>query len=52
WSEGTAGAAGLPPGISFTEVTVAGAGLEWSAEDVREAVGVFVGLLEQGRQEL
>ncbi|MFE7457249.1 threonine aldolase family protein [Streptomyces sp. NPDC057554] len=51
WSEGTAGAAGLPPGISFTEVTVAGAGLEWSAEDVREAVGVFVGLLERVPQE-
>ncbi|MGA6174556.1 threonine aldolase family protein [Streptomyces sp. NPDC012600] len=51
WSEGTAGAAGLPPGISFTEVTVAGAGLEWSAEDVREAVGVFVGLLERVSQE-
>ncbi|MXG30107.1 threonine aldolase family protein [Streptomyces sp. YIM 132580] len=41
-----AGAAGLPPGVSVTEVTVSGAGLEWSAEDVREAVGVFVGLLE------
>ncbi|WP_411083930.1 threonine aldolase family protein [Streptomyces sp. cmx-18-6] len=46
WSAGAAGAAGLPPGVSVTEVTVAGAGLEWSAEDVREAVGVFVGLLE------
>ncbi|NEE52591.1 threonine aldolase, partial [Streptomyces sp. SID8455] len=40
-----AGAAGLPPGVSVTEVTVSGAGLEWSAQDVREAVGVFVGLL-------
>ncbi|MYW32888.1 beta-eliminating lyase-related protein [Streptomyces sp. SID2119] len=46
WGAGAAGAAGLPPGVSVTEVTVAGAGLEWSAEDVREAVGVFVGLLE------
>lgn len=40
-----AGAAGLPPGVSVTEVTVSGSGLEWSAQDVREAVGVFVGLL-------
>ncbi|MFE2292081.1 threonine aldolase family protein [Streptomyces sp. NPDC059452] len=46
WFEGTAGAAGLPPGVSVTEVTVAGAGLEWSAEDVREAVVGFVGFLE------
>ncbi|MFE3722033.1 threonine aldolase family protein [Streptomyces cyaneofuscatus] len=46
WGAGAAGAAGLPPGVSVTEVTVSGAGLEWSAEDVREAVGVFVGLLE------
>ncbi|PWS41966.1 threonine aldolase, partial [Streptomyces sp. ZEA17I] len=45
WSEGAPGAAGLPPGVSVTEVTVAGAGLEWSAEDVREAVAGFVELL-------
>ncbi|MFJ9040877.1 threonine aldolase family protein [Streptomyces sp. NPDC102406] len=30
------------PGLSFTEVTVAGPGLEWSAEDVRAAVADFV----------
>ncbi len=45
WSEGAPGAAGLPPGVSVTEVTVAGAGLEWSAEDVRSAVAGFVELL-------
>ncbi|MFB8123658.1 threonine aldolase family protein [Streptomyces bacillaris] len=45
WSEGAPGAAGLPPGVSVTEVTVAGAGLEWSAEDVRGAVAGFVELL-------
>ncbi|MEW2066419.1 beta-eliminating lyase-related protein [Streptomyces sp. NPDC007346] len=42
WTEGTTG---LPPGVSVTEVTVAEAGLEWSAEDVREAVAGFVGYL-------
>ncbi|MBC9717939.1 threonine aldolase [Streptomyces sp. TRM66268-LWL] len=31
-----------PPGLSVTEVTVAGPGLEWSAEDVRGAVEEFV----------
>ncbi|MFJ9572314.1 threonine aldolase family protein [Streptomyces bacillaris] len=46
WSEGAPGATGLPPGVSVTEVTVAGAGLEWSAEDVRGAVAGFVGLLK------
>ncbi|GAA2963323.1 MULTISPECIES: threonine aldolase family protein [Streptomyces] len=35
-------AAGGPPGVSFTEVTVAAPGLEWTAEDVREAVAGFV----------
>ncbi len=45
WSEGAPGATGLPPGVSVTEVTVAGAGLEWSAEDVRGAVAGFVELL-------
>lgn len=44
WFAGAAGT-GLPPGVSFTEVTVAGAGLEWSAEDVRDAVAGFVGYL-------
>ncbi|WP_199553217.1 low specificity L-threonine aldolase [Streptomyces sp. N35] len=32
-----------PPGLSVTEVTVAGPGLEWGAEDVRLAVREFVG---------
>ncbi|NEC00055.1 threonine aldolase family protein, partial [Streptomyces anulatus] len=44
WFAGAAGT-GLPPGVAFTEVTVAGAGLEWSAEDVRDAVAGFVGYL-------
>ncbi|WEH34140.1 beta-eliminating lyase-related protein [Streptomyces sp. AM 4-1-1] len=30
-----------PPGVSFTEVTVAEAGLEWTARDVRAAVSEF-----------
>lgn len=31
-----------PPGVSFTEVTVAAAGLEWTADDVRGAVREFM----------
>ncbi|MGW1349712.1 threonine aldolase family protein [Streptomyces sp. NPDC002409] len=31
-----------PPGLSFTEVTVGRAGLEWTARDVRDAVGEFM----------
>ena len=31
-----------PPGVAFTEVTVAEAGLEWTADDVRGAVEGFV----------
>ncbi|MFD8825731.1 threonine aldolase family protein [Streptomyces sp. NPDC059605] len=31
-----------PPGLSFTEVTVGQAGLEWTARDVRDAVGEFM----------
>ncbi|NEB74955.1 threonine aldolase, partial [Streptomyces sp. SID14478] len=34
--------AGGPPGLSVTEVTVAGPGLSWSADDVRAAVADFV----------
>ncbi|MYS36529.1 L-threonine aldolase [Streptomyces sp. KhCrAH-43] len=30
------------PGVSFTEVTVTEAGLEWTAQDVRDAVAAFV----------
>ncbi|MEV5680035.1 MULTISPECIES: threonine aldolase family protein [unclassified Streptomyces] len=44
WFEGAAGA-GLPPGVSFTEVTVGAEGLEWTAGEVREAVGEFVARL-------
>ncbi|PCG82542.1 threonine aldolase [Streptomyces sp. WZ.A104] len=44
WFPGAAGG-GLPPGVSFTEVTVAADGLEWTADDVRKAVGAFVGYL-------
>ncbi|MFJ5892345.1 threonine aldolase family protein [Streptomyces californicus] len=46
WYPGAAGT-GLPPGISFTEVTVAADGLEWTARDVREAVAGFVRCLGQ-----
>ncbi|MET8328399.1 beta-eliminating lyase-related protein [Streptomyces sp. NPDC005181] len=35
-------AAAGPPGVSYTEVTVSEAGLEWTARDVRVAVGEFV----------
>ncbi|MFC5173439.1 threonine aldolase family protein [Streptomyces mutomycini] len=38
WSAAPAG----PPGLSFTEVTVAAPGLEWTAGDVRDAVSDFV----------
>ncbi|GGK03703.1 threonine aldolase [Streptomyces camponoticapitis] len=31
-----------PPGVSVTEVTVAQAGLEWTADDVRQAVREFM----------
>ncbi|MEJ8636503.1 MULTISPECIES: threonine aldolase family protein [Streptomyces] len=34
---------GSPPGLSVTEVTVASQGLEWSAQDVREALKGFLG---------
>jgi threonine aldolase len=36
------------PGVSCTEVTVGAAGLEWSAEDVREAVTDFAERLSRG----
>ncbi len=35
-------AAAGPPGVSFTEVTVAAPGLEWTAQDVRDAVAGFL----------
>ncbi|MFE5077920.1 threonine aldolase family protein [Streptomyces halstedii] len=35
-------AAAGPPGFSYTEVTVAAPGLEWTAGDVRDAVAGFV----------
>jgi threonine aldolase len=35
------------PGLSFTEVTVSDAGLEWSADDVREAVAGFAARLAE-----
>ncbi|MFJ8661018.1 threonine aldolase family protein [Streptomyces sp. NPDC093795] len=37
--------AGGPPGVSVTELTVGGAGLEWTAEDVRTAVRDFLSRL-------
>ncbi|RAJ55468.1 L-threonine aldolase [Streptomyces sp. Amel2xB2] len=41
WSE----PAGAPPGLAMHEVTVAAAGLTWSAGDVRDAVADFLGFL-------
>ncbi|MGW0938049.1 threonine aldolase family protein [Streptomyces sp. NPDC002666] len=35
-------AAAGPPGVSFTEVTVSEAGLEWTADDVRAAAAEFL----------
>ncbi|OAR26564.1 threonine aldolase [Streptomyces sp. ERV7] len=35
-----------PPGLSYTELTVAEPALEWSAEDVRDAVAEFVRRLD------
>jgi threonine aldolase len=35
------------PGLAFTEVTVAGEGLEWTADDVREAAAEFARRLPQ-----
>ncbi|MFF5900390.1 threonine aldolase family protein [Streptomyces argenteolus] len=40
-----------PPGLSYTEVTVAAPGLEWTAQDVREAVAEFEARLVQGPRE-
>ncbi|MFE6226655.1 MULTISPECIES: beta-eliminating lyase-related protein [unclassified Streptomyces] len=37
--------AGGPPGVAVTEVTVAGPGLEWTADDVRRAVRDFLALV-------
>ena len=45
WHPATAG----PPGVSYTEVTVSEAGLEWTARDVRAAVGEFVERLRLAR---
>ncbi|WP_181769026.1 threonine aldolase family protein, partial [Streptomyces albidus (ex Kaewkla and Franco 2022)] len=41
WSE----PAGAPPGLAMHEVTVAGPGMSWSREDVREAVAGFLSYL-------
>ena len=35
-----------PPGVAFTEVTVGREGLEWSADEVREAAAAFLALVE------
>ncbi|WP_369272641.1 low specificity L-threonine aldolase [Streptomyces sp. R11] len=35
------------PGLACTEVSVRGAGLEWTAEDVKEAVARFVAVLNE-----
>jgi threonine aldolase len=38
WSAAASG----PPGVSRTELTVSGPGLEWTEDDVREALAAFV----------
>ncbi|MFG2330240.1 threonine aldolase family protein [Streptomyces sp. NPDC048604] len=38
--------AGGPPGVAATEVTVSAPGLEWNAEDVREAARGFLEVLD------
>ncbi|MGW8764808.1 threonine aldolase family protein [Streptomyces sp. NPDC055815] len=38
--------AGGPPGVAFTELTVTEPGLEWTAEDVKEAVRDFLARVE------
>ncbi|MCD2466138.1 threonine aldolase family protein [Streptomyces sp. NPDC056534] len=38
--------AGGPPGVAVTELTVAGPGLEWTAEDVKAAVREFLTRLD------
>ncbi|MGX7759976.1 threonine aldolase family protein [Streptomyces angustmyceticus] len=38
-----------PPGVALTEVTVTAAGLDWTADEVRAAVGEFVKYVERVR---
>ncbi|MEU4257430.1 beta-eliminating lyase-related protein [Streptomyces fradiae] len=42
-----AGSAGGPPGVAVTEVGVTAPGLEWTADDVREAVAEFMESVRQ-----
>ncbi|MFJ8000258.1 threonine aldolase family protein [Streptomyces sp. NPDC096310] len=46
WNPAPAG----PPGLAFTEVTVARAGLEWTAQDVRAAVEDFVRRVQEEQE--
>lgn len=46
WSE----PASAPPGLSMHEVTVSAPGLSWSARDVRDAVGAFLGFLAEEQE--
>ncbi|MFE5844636.1 threonine aldolase family protein [Streptomyces niveus] len=45
WFDSGAG----PPGVAMTEVTVGSAGLEWTADDVRQAVREFLARVETER---
>lgn len=45
WFDSGAG----PPGVAMTEVTVGAAGLDWTADDVREAVRQFMARVETER---
>ncbi|UUS34868.1 beta-eliminating lyase-related protein [Streptomyces changanensis] len=46
-----AGSAAGPPGVAVTEVTVAAPGLEWTADEVGEAVVDFMGYVRQVERE-
>ncbi|MEV8396944.1 threonine aldolase family protein [Streptomyces niveus] len=45
WFDSGAG----PPGVAMTEVTVGSAGLEWTADDIRQAVREFLARVETER---
>lgn len=48
WSEPTLGG---PPGVAITELTISASALEWTASEVRAAVGEFVAHVERVRAE-
>lgn len=48
WSEPTLGG---PPGVAITELTISASALEWTAGEVRAALGEFVAYVERVREE-